>query len=450
MVAASFLTVAVMHLLVWSRRPNFGKHLLFALAAAFAGGNAIAEAWIYRAATIEAVLPALRWYAAMSGVWALATIWFIVSYSRLRRLGHCLAILLSIELVVALIVNFVSPTGFIYTEITGLRRIELPWGEVFSLAEGIHRSWPLATEVTLLLAIVMVIDGSRRFLRAGQPRRALLFGSSLILFIVLFASHATMVDMGILNSPYLSTYGFLGVVLVISMDMAGDVVRASVLSQEVQRKDAEMRAAVDEERNRIAGDLHDSVTQTLFSTAAIADALPDVWDRYPDEARRGLEDLRQLTKGALAEMRALLLELHPSALLEKQLGELLKQLADATVARTRIPVTAEVHDDRKLPDQIQVALYRAAQEALNNAIKHAKAKSIKLSLSWHADTLTLTVTDDGHGFDLTSVESGHLGLSIMRQRIRSVGGIVDVETKVGGGTSIRVVWRDDRQGDSND
>ena len=81
-----------------------------------------------------------------------------------------------------------------------------------------------------------------------------------------------------------------------------------------------MRAAVDEERSRIASDLHDSVTQTLFSTAAIADALPDVWDRFPDEARHGLEQLRQLTKGALAEMRNLLLELHPAALLEKKLG----------------------------------------------------------------------------------------------------------------------------------
>ena len=80
-----------------------------------------------------------------------------------------------------------------------------------------------------------------------------------------------------------------------------------------------MAAALAKERSRIAGDLHDSVTQTLFSTAAIADALPEVWNRYPDEARRGLEELRRLTKGALAEMRSLLLELHPTALLEKPL-----------------------------------------------------------------------------------------------------------------------------------
>ena len=150
-----------------------------------------------------------------------------------------------------------------------------------------------------------------------------MFGTSVIVFMTLYASHATAVDMGVLDSPYLLTYGFLGVLLVIGYDMSREIVRVSALSQEVQQKEADLRAAVDEERSRIAGDLHDSVTQTLFSTAAIADALPDVWDRYPDEARRGLDDLRQLTKGALAEMRTLLLELHPSALLEKSLGELL-------------------------------------------------------------------------------------------------------------------------------
>jgi signal transduction histidine kinase len=273
-----------------------------------------------------------------------------------------------------------------------------------------------------------------------------MFGTTCILFMILFGSHATLVDMGILNSPYLSTYGFLGVVLVISLDMARDVVRASELSQELQQKEAEKHAAVNDERNRIASDLHDSVTQTLFSTAAIADALPDVWDRYPDEARRGLEDLRRLTKSALAEMRSLLLELHPTSLLEKDLGDLLEQLADAAVARTRIQVRTDVKGIQELPDQVKIALYRVAQEALNNAIKHAEASSVTLSLAWEAERLVLGVTDDGLGFDPESLKPGRLGIEIMRERIRSIGADLNIRTKPGMGTTVRVEWHDDRLG----
>ncbi len=95
---------------------------------------------------------------------------------------------------------------------------------------------------------------------------------------------------------------------------------------------------------------------------AIADALPEVWDRYPEEARRGLDDLKLLTKGALAEMRTLLLELRPASLLKKRLGELLHQLGGAATGRTRTPVKVEIESDCRLPEEVQVTFYRVAQE----------------------------------------------------------------------------------------
>jgi signal transduction histidine kinase len=96
-------------------------------------------------------------------------------------------------------------------------------------------------------------------------------------------------------------------------------------------------AAVATERNRLARDLHDAVSQTLFSASLIAKVLPRLWERKPEEGRRRLEEVRRLTRGALAEMRTLLLELRPKALVEADLGDLLRQLTEAFIGRARIP-----------------------------------------------------------------------------------------------------------------
>jgi signal transduction histidine kinase len=416
-------------------------HLLFALTAIAAGGNAISESFVYQATTVEAMAIALKWYVAFSGLWAISLLWFIVAYGRAGSMGWLLAIFVSAELAVAMAINVMAPYSFIYTEILELREIALPWGETTSHAVGRHRTLPLVAEFSMLAAFGVVISSCLRLWRDGLKSRAWVFGMSIVLFMFLFATHATLVDMGILDPPYLSTYGFLAVVLVISYDMAGDVVRASLLSQELKQRDADLRAAIDEERSRIASDLHDSVTQTLFSTAAIADALPDVWDRFPDEARNGLEQLRQLTKGALAEMRNLLLELHPSALLEKELGTLLQQLADGTAARTHVPVTVQSEGDQVFPNQVQIALYRIAQESLNNAVKHAQASAVTLSLISTADRTELAISDDGQGFDPLNVRPGRLGVEIMRERARSVCAGFSIESLPGKGTTVRVVWQ---------
>lgn len=431
-----------MHLLVWSRRPDFLVHLLFALTAMAAGGNAIAEALMYRATCVDAMSTALKWYVAMSGLWVLAFISFFSLYTRIDTVGRWLATGLSAVFLAAWVSNFFMPHSYLYLELSGMREITLPWGEQIRLAIGRDNPWRLAGELSMLGVFALVTIGCHSLWRQGQRSRSWLIGGSTAVFMLTFGTHAFLVDTGRLASPYLSSYGFLVVVLVVSYDLAGEVVRASMLSSQLMQKETELRTAVDEERNRIAGELHDSVTQTLFSTAVIADALPDVWDKYPDEARRGLEQLRQMTKGALAEMRALLLELHPTALLEKTLGELLKQLADATAARKSIEVTAESKGQRALPDHVQIALYRVAQEALNNIIKHSQATSVRLSLTLTKDTVTLVVTNNGQGFDLGSVEPGRLGLSIMRERIRSIGAEIEIDTQPGEGTAIDVTWHD--------
>ena len=136
------------------------------------------------------------------------------------------------------------------------------------------------------------------------------------------------------------------------------------LEQEVEERAREM--AVLEERNRLARDLHDAVSQTLFSASLIAEVLPRLWERDQDEGRRRLEEVRQLSRSALAEMRTLLFELRPAALAEAELGDLLRQLADTITGRGRLPVTVEISSRTTLPSEVKVAFYRIAQEALNN------------------------------------------------------------------------------------
>ena len=208
-------------------------------------------------------------------------------------------------------------------------------------------------------------------------------------------------------------------------------------------KDAQTLAVV-EERQNLARNLHDAINQSLFSAGLIAEVLPRLWEREPEEARRSLEDLRRLTRGALAEMRSLLVELRPSALSDTDLGDLLRLLGNAFTGRTNIPVTVMVTGEGMLPAEAQVVLYRICQEALNNIAKHAKASQVEISVSHEPGSLELYIRDNGRGFDTAEqMPSGHYGLSMMRERAETVGALVTVTSQVGQGTEIAIRWSPD-------
>jgi len=206
--------------------------------------------------------------------------------------------------------------------------------------------------------------------------------------------------------------------------------------------------AVIAERTRLARDLHDAVTQTLFSTTLIADVLPDIWEMNQAEGRRRLEELRLLTRGALAEMRTLLVELRPNALVEVPLPTLLRQLVDALIGRARINIQLSAEDSpggdsgsgHKLPADVQVGLYRIAQEALNNVVKHARASEAAITLRT-GDVVRLTVADNGKGFDPAQVTADHLGLKIMRERAETIGAKISIYSEPGEGTQITIIWQ---------
>lgn len=196
------------------------------------------------------------------------------------------------------------------------------------------------------------------------------------------------------------------------------------------------------ERARLAQELHDSVSQTLFSASLIADALPQLWTRRPETALNRAEELRRLTRGAQAEMRSLLLELRPAALTQMALGDLLGQLARAAGSRTRVPIAVVVEGARTLPPDVQVALYRITQEALNNSVKYAEAAHLTITGRLEERCVSIEVRDDGVGFDPNAVPAGHFGLGIMQERAVMVGAAVKVESAPHQGTTITVTWRD--------
>jgi PAS domain S-box-containing protein len=220
------------------------------------------------------------------------------------------------------------------------------------------------------------------------------------------------------------------------------------LTEEIeQRKRAEealaVKAAEDAvtaERTRLARDLHDAVTQTLFAASLIAEVLPDLWAMDVAEAQRSTEELRQLTRGALAEMRTLLLELRPSALTQSKLSELVRQLCEALIGRARLPITLTVEGDRSLPPEVQIAIYRIAQESLNNVFKYAKATQVNVGLFLMPVGVRLGICDNGIGFDMSKQKTTSLGMRIMRERAEAIGADLTISSKPGEGTCIDVEW----------
>ncbi|MFV9505355.1 MAG: two-component regulator propeller domain-containing protein [Oscillochloridaceae bacterium umkhey_bin13] len=201
------------------------------------------------------------------------------------------------------------------------------------------------------------------------------------------------------------------------------------------------RAAILEERSRVARELHDAVTQTLFSASLIAEAMPDALERDLERAAQGAHELRRLTADALAEMRALLIELRPKALTEVSLGRLVQLLAATWRNRTAIPINVIVERDCTLPPVVQLACYRITQEALNNAMKHAAASEVTVRVACTPAEVLLEIHDNGCGFDPTQVARGGLGLGILHERANELGAYLDLHSRPGVGTTVTLHWQ---------
>jgi PAS domain S-box-containing protein len=203
-----------------------------------------------------------------------------------------------------------------------------------------------------------------------------------------------------------------------------------------------------EERHRLARELHDSVSQALFSmtlhTRALELGLAELEADPGGRFARGLAELRELTQGALAEMRALIFHLRPGALHEEGLVAAVRKHAAAVAAREGLPIVVHGPQERlPLAEDAEEQLFRIVQEAVHNAVKHAHPNHVDVRVGQDADdakTLMVEVADDGVGFDPDVPHPGHLGLESMRERAEAIGGhlLVDASRR---GSTVRAVIR---------
>ena len=197
--------------------------------------------------------------------------------------------------------------------------------------------------------------------------------------------------------------------------------------------------AIEAERTRLARDLHDSVTQSLFAASLKAEVLAELVDSGSGTAPDAVEELRRLTRGALAGMRTMLLEMRADGLTQTPLPELVRHLVEASGSRIGADVRLSVEGSAGLPGEVQTVFYRVTQEALNNVARHAKAHSVWVDVKLGERLARLEVGDDGVGFDKPA-GSGHFGLRNMRERAEAVGAHFEVVSGAGRGTVVTVEW----------
>ncbi len=214
----------------------------------------------------------------------------------------------------------------------------------------------------------------------------------------------------------------------------------NIKKAEMMRRNIEKEKTLKEEREKIARDLHDTVTQTLFSANLTADVIPKLWKKDPDAVMNRLDMIKKLNNTALMEMRVLLYELRPSVLKEENFTDLLHRLVESAKTRSKIQIKTIAKGKYKFPPKIEFAFFRIAQEALSNITKHSHATKASVILKILPEKLTMIISDNGRGFDSKKVTATHLGLSIMTERAKQIKASICFDSLEGKGTKIKVIY----------
>ena len=220
---------------------------------------------------------------------------------------------------------------------------------------------------------------------------------------------------------------------------AGFAQAVATAIENAPRYQASSSVAALQERQRLARELHDSVSQVLYAIALSAPGAEDSQrKRSTERTTRLVKQMRQLARAGLAEMRALIFELREESMAEEGLVAAITKQSAAIEARHELKIRLRLDAEPDVSLTAKEALYRIAQEALHNTVKHAQARSAEVSLA-HADgRLALTIRDNGRGFATNSKFPGHLGLRSMRERAEALGGTFSVLSTPRRGTTIRV------------
>jgi PAS domain S-box-containing protein len=216
-----------------------------------------------------------------------------------------------------------------------------------------------------------------------------------------------------------------------------DVRERERLERDLRRNAADLAGS--EERAHLARELHDSVTQALFSMGLVIRSIEMLLERDPAAVGPRLAALRDLQRDALAETRSLVFELRPGSLAEGGLESALRTHVAGLVGRIGLPVILDLETPGRLPLATEETLYRIAQEALHNVVKHAAAREVRLELRRAGGEVVLAVIDHGVGFEPARVGDEQLGLAGMRARAERAGGRLEIDSRPGGPTRVAVI-----------
>jgi signal transduction histidine kinase len=212
--------------------------------------------------------------------------------------------------------------------------------------------------------------------------------------------------------------------------------RAGLAIENARLYETARAKAVLEERQKLARELHDSVSQALYAIGLNTTAAQVILDADPARVRGLLGDILRLTETGLAEMRSLIFELRPESLETEGLVGALEKQAAAFQARHRLAIETTLGAEPDVALPTKEAVYRIAQEALHNTAKHARAHAVNLALELGDAELVLRIGDDGRGFDASAAYPGHLGLVSMQERAAAAGGKLDIQSAPGVGTLV--------------
>lgn len=451
------LAFGVLYLFIGLRRTNERRsNLLFALfALAYAGAVLTSRSGYLATDTVDHLL-ADRVTAGFAAAGLSLLVWYVSAYTGLR--ARAVAVTITGVFIAAGLASVFAP-DLLFDPSRRVSQTTLPWGETILLAEEDDAVLLPLVLLAQLALIGYITTAVVRQYRRGERRAAALLGVGVGWFVGTLVVDI-LVSADVIDFVFLTDLGFLGFVAAMSLGAADRTIATerelldlrSDLEAKVEDRTAHLRQAqaqlvaqtaeqaAEQERSRLARELHDVVTQLLFSINLIAGSLGRLWRSDPDTAARTTDELRRLTRGALAEMRVLLRELRPQAIAETDLVTLLTQLSHGVGARHDIPVDVRVDLRRELPRDVHVAFYRIAQEAMNNVAKHADASSVFIELDGDGNEARLAVTDDGVGFDADGAPAGRMGLGIMRERADGIGADLAVVTAPANGTSVEVTW----------
>jgi signal transduction histidine kinase len=216
--------------------------------------------------------------------------------------------------------------------------------------------------------------------------------------------------------------------------------RAGLAIETARLYEREEQIAIMQERNRLARDLHDSVTQSIYAATLYAEVASQLLKSGElEKAGQNLQELKGMALEALAEMRLLIYELRPSVFEKEGLVAAIQTRLDAVEGRVGLETAFVIEGDISLPPKVEEGLYRIAQEALNNVLKHAHACTVTVTLAQQEHLVCLEVTDDGAGFDpVQACEAGCLGLHGMQERAQELGAEFEIISQFGSGTKIIV------------